>query len=129
MKINSIKFISLLLCAVYISCSTSKNREEYEAYKIYSLLIDDFGRPPPPPPPGETYSLNEKQLDSLYNQIQKIGIQPNLIIRREKFSKNTVTVLDNEFNKLIEQLVGAESRSLINLSKIKIKRPYQLSIY
>lgn len=119
----SILFLSIFL----FSCTSKVTKKENETYKIISLLIDEFGKAsPPPPPPGELYSLSEKQKDSINNQDQNIVLYPTFYVRRDeiKYNKN----YGNEFKDLTNNLRDLESNELLNLSKIRIKRPYQLSI-
>lgn len=120
-------FNLVIFCLLFVSCTSLEVKKEKEAYKIFSLLIEEFGKAlPPPPPPGETYSLTKSQKDSIYNQPQKIAIHPTFYISREKFSNNGQ--VSKEFNSLAKKLNTLKNESLFDLSKISIKKPFELSI-
>ncbi len=122
-----ISYSILLFSMFFISCAKKEIKKEHETYKIISLLIDEFGKaPPPPPPPGELYSLSEKQKDSIYNQAQKIVIYPTFYVRKDKLTYNKN--YGEEFKNLTDNLRGLKANELFNLSKVHIKRPFELSI-
>ena len=67
--------LSFLL--LLFSCTKENSLKERNIYQIVSLLVDDFGRPfIPPPPPNEINTYTDIQLDSIFNQKQKISIYP-----------------------------------------------------
>ncbi len=127
-NMKSIFFI--LFCSFFIFGCNDKQVKEKNTYQIISVLIEEFGKPIIPPPPPKELShlkpLTDKQLDSITNQEQKICIFP--IFRRNKKNFNYKKEYDEEFNELVSDLKSSYNIGKIDISKIKIDRPYQLSL-
>ncbi len=109
------------------SCESEGYKIEKNTYDILSLLVDKFGEPMIPP--RELYNLepfSKKQKDSILNQKVKIVIYPILKKSSKRFSsKENLSV---EFNELLSDIKRINKKTIVDLSKFKIKRPYQLSI-
>ena len=117
--------LSFLL--LLFSCTKENSLKERNIYQIVSLLVDDFGRPfIPPPPPNEINTYTDIQLDSIFNQKQKISIYPVFQKVNNKFSHKKA--YDVEFNKLMDSLKDVYFDKKVDISKIKINRPFNLSI-
>ncbi|WP_298546159.1 hypothetical protein [uncultured Aquimarina sp.] len=120
----------ILFCSFFIFGCNDKQVKEKNTYQILSLLIDEFGKPIIPPPPPKELShlkpLTDNQIDSIINQKQEICIFP--IFRRNNNNFNYKKEYDEEFNKLVSDLKNSYTVEKIDISKIKIDRPYQLSI-
>ncbi|WP_103072709.1 vWA domain-containing protein [Aquimarina sediminis] len=123
------KHLLLSFCVIlFFSCRIStEHKKEENTYRILSLLIEEFAKPTIPP--REMYGLKpftEVQIDSILNQDKKICLFPIQKRTHQKFSKKEK--FDKEFNELVNKLKDLEDSREVDLSKIKINRPYQLSI-
>ena len=119
-------FVIIWIFSFY-SCNEDQKTKEKNTYQILSLLINEYGKPTIPP--REIYNLKpftDKQIDSIVNIEQNLVIYPLLEKSSYKFSKQEN--LDDEFNRLLDGIKGKGNSSPIDLSKITIVKPYELSI-
>ncbi len=125
MKTN---FLIFSIFFLVVSCNSSIiDLHDKNSNEILSLLIDEFGKPTVPS--RELYNLkpfSKIQKDSILNQNEKITLFPIQKEIHQKFSKKEK--LGEEFNKLVDNLSNLKETRKIDLSKIEISRPYQLSI-
>ena len=71
------KFYNLILIAFLVSCQPEKVAIDDNTNEIISILLEKYGKSRvKPPPPNESFDLNQKQIDSIYKQKQKIAIYP-----------------------------------------------------
>ncbi|WP_025740527.1 hypothetical protein [Aquimarina pacifica] len=117
----------MVLFILLFSCKNKNVVEEKHTHEIMSVLIDEFGKPTVPP--REMYGLepfSKSQIDSILDQKEKICLHPKLKITDHEFSERAE--YDSEINLLIEGLSNFKYSKTLDLSKIKINRPYELSI-
>lgn len=122
---------------LFCSCESDKVTREKNTYQVLSMLIDEFGSPikPPPPPDGQKPYFTSKQIDSIMNQKQTIGVhqflkhrEENLKIIKNIDDKSYLELLKvfNQYNKDlsldITEIKSDKGHSIISLDSLKSKQ-------
>ncbi|PKV48704.1 hypothetical protein ATE84_0710 [Aquimarina sp. MAR_2010_214] len=114
-----IVFLIILSASVLLSCTSIEEKQEKHTYQILSLLVDEFGRPiKPPPPEGQKPYFTNKQIDSIMNRKQTIGVHHLLKHRKENLSI-TKNIDDESYLELLK--VFSEYNEDLNLDITKLK--------
>ena len=113
---------------VLFSCNSSRDITKNNIYQILSILIDEFGKPiiPPPSPNKEDFYYTNKQIDSITNQKQTIGLHPFFI--EDKIEEKTLMnfIKDTAYLKLLNKNNSFNNLIKLDTNFIKARKNYKI---